>query len=243
MKKGRAKQRKNFWDAEYKKRRVSGAQRPHLALSTEPAEDLIAFTRFLERHYGKKFLNVTAQALDIGCGNGRNLIYLARSFGMRGAGFDISQAAIAEARVAAGTLPLKFFTASLTQPIPLPDASVTIALDMMSSHVLKRAERETLRDEILRLLRADGWLFFKSFLLEEDAHAKRLLSEFPGPEEGMYVHPEIGAAEYVWSENAVHDFFEPYFTVHHVEKSHKHRHADGSAWKRRTISAYLQKSS
>jgi hypothetical protein len=132
-------------------------------------------------------------------------------------------------------------TGSLAEPIPLPDSSVTLALDMMSSHVLRRIEREALRAEIVRTLRPNGWLFFKSFLLEEDANAKRLLREFPAQEKGMYIHPEIGVAEYVWTKNSLRDFFEPYFTVHKIEKSHKHQHADGTAWKRRTISAYLEK--
>lgn len=237
MKKGRG-----FWDTEYKKARKSGPQGPHLTLSDEPAEDLMKFTRWLEREHGKRFLNVTAQALDLGCGNGRNLVFLAKEFGMRGVGYDISKVAIESAKKAAEGLPLKFSVRSLAEPIPLPDTSVTIALDMMSSHVLKKVEREALRSEILRVLRPEGWLFFKSFLLEEDAHAKRLLREYPGPEEGMYIHPEIGVPEYVWTEEGVREFFEPYFTIHRIEKSFKHRHADGSAWKRRTLSVYLEKS-
>lgn len=230
------KKKKDFWNKEYR----TGA---HLALSDEPAEDLQKFTRWLERQYGRKFLNVTAQALDLGCGNGRNLIYLSKEFGMRGVGYDISAEAIAQAKKAAQELPLQFSVQKLQESVPLPDASVTLALDMMSSHVLKRAERETLRGEILRVLRPGGWLFFKSFLLEEDAHAKRLLKEHPAEEEGMYIHPEIGKAEYVWTEETLREFFEPYFTVRDIEKSHKHRHADGTAWKRRTISAYLEKTS
>lgn len=228
------KKKKEFWDSEY--------SRPaHLALSDEPAEDLEKFTRWLERNYGRRFLNVTAQAVDMGCGNGRNLIYLAKTFGMRGVGYDISATAIKQAKAAATELPLQFSVQSLAEPIPLPDASVTIALDMMSSHVLKKVEREVLRSEVLRVLRPQGWLFFKSFLLEEDAHAKRLLQENPGPEDGMYIHPEIGVPEYVWTEEGLREFFEPYFTLHKIEKSHKHLHADGSPWKRRTITAYLEK--
>ena len=59
-------------------------------LSDEPAEDLEKFCRWLERNYGKRYLNVTTRALDLGSGNGRNLIYLAQNYGMRGIGYDIS---------------------------------------------------------------------------------------------------------------------------------------------------------
>jgi SAM-dependent methyltransferase len=226
---------KDFWNKQY-------TNATHLELSDEASEDLMKFTRFLMRESGKKDLNVTTKVLDLGCGNGRNLIYLSQEFGVHGIGYDTSDVAIRAAKVSAKDLPLSFEVRSIAEPIPLPDSSVRIALDMMTSHFLLRAERETLRAEILRVLKPGGWLFFKSFLLEDDANAKRMLRESPGPEEGTYIHPEIGVPEYVWTEEALVDFFEPHFTIHKIEKSHKHRHADGSAWKRRTISAYLQKS-
>ena len=66
-----------FWDQEYTKAE-------HLALSTEASDDLEKFTRWLERQTKRTILNPTSSAIDLGCGNGRNLIYLAQSFGMRG---------------------------------------------------------------------------------------------------------------------------------------------------------------
>ncbi len=231
------KKKSAFWNQQYK--------RPtHLKLSTEPSEDLEKFTRWLMREFGKKFLNVTTMAVDLGCGNGRNLIYLSENFGVFGVGYDTSREAIlqARARTEASQLPLVFEERSIAKPIPIGDASVTIALDMMSSHVLREAEREALRNDVVRILKPGGWLFLKTFLNEEDQHAERLLKENPGPEEGMYLHPEIGVAEYVWTENAIREFYEPFFTIRKIEKSHKHEHADGRAWKRRTVSVYLEKS-
>jgi len=229
-----AKGRKDFWNQQYK-------SPTHLALSEEPSEDLEKFCRFLERKNGKALLNVTTQAVDIGCGNGRNLIYLAKTFGMRGVGYDLSKDGIAWAEKNAVGLPLKFFIQDLRKPIPLPDNSVTIALDMMSSHILKKEEREALMYEVLRVLRPGGWLFFKSFLLDDDANAKRMLREAPGPEEGMYIHPEMGHAEYVWTLQAIREQYQDFFKIHKIEKSFKHRRIDGSPWKRRTVSVYLEK--
>jgi SAM-dependent methyltransferase len=224
---------RDFWNREYQ-------TSEHLALSKEPSEDLKKFTRFLERHYKREFLNPLAQALDLGCGNGRNLIYLAENFGMRGVGYDISDVAIGEAEKSSEGLPITYEARSIEEPLPQKDTSVTLALDMMTSHFLKKEAREHLLKEILRVLRPGGWLFFKSFLADEDLHTKRLLRDNPADEEGAYIHPKLGVYEYTWTEEGLREFFEPNFEIHKIEKSHKHI-IKGRAGKRRTVSAYLQK--
>ena len=125
-------------------------------------------------------------------------------------------------------------------PLQVRDESQTIVLDMMTSHFLKSAEREQLKAEILRVLRPGGWLFFKSHLAEEDLNVKTLLREHPADEENAYIHPRMGVYEYVWTEDAVREFFEPDFEIHKFHKSHKHIRR-GRAGKRRTFSAYMQK--
>ncbi len=241
--------KKDFWNEQYSKP-------THLELSDEPAEDLQKFCRHLERTSGREFLQVTTRAVDIGCGNGRNLVWLAKTYGVHGLGYDASSVAIDDARKASHALyeeqvatgyvgpeRLNFIVQNMNKPIPLGDASCAIALDMMASHVLKSAEREALMYEILRVLKPNGWLFFKTFILEEDLIAARMLREFPADEPGMYVHPEIGIPEYVWTVPEIKRQFGDYFDIVKIEKSFKHKHADGRAWKRRTACVYLQKNS
>lgn len=222
-----------FWDTEYKK---SG----HLTLSTEESEDLAKFTRFLEREFGRKYLNPIASVLDLGCGNGRNLIYLAESYGMRGVGYDISSQAIMQAKKASRDLNLQYTVRSIAGKIDLPDNSQTLILDMMTSHFLNEAERAILIAEIKRVLKSGGWLFFKTFLLDEDTHAERLLRENPAEEAGSYIHPKIGVAEHVFTEQEITDLLGDDFFVHKVTKSHRHKATGGGA-KRRSISVYAQK--
>lgn len=231
------KQNKNkgggFWNKEYKKGE-------NFSLSTNPSEDLIKFTRWLEREYNRKFLNQTASILDLGCGNGRNLIYLSQTFDARGIGFDISNEGILLARKASENMPLKYETCSITEPIPLPDKSQTIVLDMMTSHFLNNEERAKLISEIARVLKPGGWLFFKTFLKDEDAHAKRLLRENPAEETGSYIHPKIGVAEHVFTEKEIEEMLKKDFTIHKITKSHSHKNR-GQAFKRRSISVYAEK--
>lgn len=222
-----------FWNKEYR-----GAS--HLALSDNPSEDLMKFTRWLEREHGREFLNRTASVLDLGCGNGRNLIWLARNFGTRGVGYDISNEAIALAKKLSEGLTIEYGIRSIALPFPLPDNSQTLVLDMMTSHFLKATERKNLLSEITRVLKPGGWLFWKTFLLDEDLHAQKLLRENPADEAGSYIHPKIGVAEHVSTEQEITEMLAPHFTVHKIAKSH--RHLDhGRAAKRRSMSIYAEK--
>ncbi len=222
-----------FWDAEYK-------EGGHLALSTNPSEDLEKFARWVEREYGKSLLNVTASVLDMGCGNGRNLIWIAGQYDMRGVGYDISAQAVNQAKRQSQEygLKLSYEARSIAGPIPLPDDSQTLVLDMMTSHFLKSDERTVLIEEIHRVLRPGGFLFYKTFLLDEDTHAKRMIEENPADEENTYIHPKIGVAEHVSTQDEIEELYGKFFTIHKVHKSHRHR---GKGAKRRSITLYMQK--
>jgi SAM-dependent methyltransferase len=222
-----------FWDQEYK--------RPtHLSLSDDPADDLEKFTRWLERNDGQHVLYRGNTVLDLGCGNGRNLLYLAEQFGVKGIGYDLSETAISQAKSKAGRLPLEFHKRTIAGDLGLPDRSAMLALDMMTSHYLNAEERRHLRNEIERVLEPGGFLFFKSFLAEGDLHTERLLREHPGKDPHTYIHPKIGVPEYVWTEDRLREFFGGPFHVRKIYKSHKHL-SHGKAFRRRTIVAYLEK--
>lgn len=223
----------SFWDREY-------TNPDHLSLSDAASGDLLKFTRWLERQTKRTILNPTSSVIDVGCGNGRNLIYLAHSYGMHGVGYDSSAAAIKAARALATDTNLGFFVRSMAGSLDVADDSQLLALDMMSSHFLPGDDRTTLRDELFRVLKPGGYLFMKTFLKDGDLHTERLLAEHPGTEPGSYIHPVIGVPEYVYGESELRDFLEARFIIHNVYISHKHV-SRGKARKRRTISVYAQK--
>lgn len=222
-----------FWDHEY----ASGG---HLKLSEAESGDLSKFTRWLNRQKDATPLQNGQTALDLGCGNGRNLIFLAKNFGLSGLGYDTSSAAIATARKLSGELPINYEVRSISGRLEIPDASVDLALDMMTSHFLGEAERLELRDEVHRVLKPGGWLFMKTFLRDGDLHTKRLLAEYPAKEPNSYIHPVIGVPEHVYSEEELVEFLSEKFIVHKVYRSHKHV-SQGKARKRRTIAVYAEK--
>lgn len=223
----------NFWDHEY-------SNPENLKLSADQSEDLEKFVRFMIRTTNKEYLNELTDVLDVGCGNGRNLIYLSRTFGNSGTGYDISSAAISQAKAASAGLPLSYEARSIAGTLSLPDNSVGIALDMMTSHFLNKAERLLLREEIFRVLKPGGFLFMKTFLKDGDKHTERLLQEHASKENDTYIHPVIGSAEFVYSEVVLLDFLGERFEIIKVYRSHKHI-LRGKARKRRTVSVYARK--
>ncbi len=222
-----------FWDQEY-------TNAEHLSMSVEAGSDLKKFTRWLERQTKRTLLNPTSSAIDMGCGNGRNLLYLAKEYGMHGVGYDSSSAAIKEAKTISEGTNLRYEVRTMAGAITEPDNSQTFALDMMSSHFLKKEDRAMLRDEVHRVLKPGGWLFMKTFLKDGDIHTKRLIAEKPGTEDGSYIHPVIGVQEFAYGEQELIEFLEEKFIVHKAYPSHKHV-SKGKALKRRTISIYVQK--
>lgn len=228
----RKNKKKKFWEKEYKDKK-----RGIFTLSENPSEDLEKFTRWMERNFGRKFLNPLSSVLDIGCGNGRNLVYLAQNFGTKGVGIDISSEAISRAKNLSAGLPISYEVKNISKGIPfIADKSQTIVLDMMVSHYLKEEDRDHLVSEIHRVLKPDGWFFWKTFLLDGDTHAERLLKESPAGESGTYIHPIIKLPEHVFTEKEIREILEGKFFIHKIHKSY--RHTEG---KRRSISVYAQK--
>lgn len=222
-----------FWDQEY-------TNPKHLKLSSKESEDLAKFTRWLIRRERQDLLTEESSTIDAGCGNGRNLIFLAQEFGMKGIGIDISSAAIAQAKKASEIYDIIYHVDSAEKPMPAENNTQALALDMMTSHFLNKTGREKLRDELYRSLKPGGYLFMKTFLRDKDLHTERLIREKPGPEEGSYIHPVMGVAEHVYSEKELVDFLSEKFIVRKIYRSHKHAFK-GRAKKRRTISIYAEK--
>ena len=228
----------HFWNKEYKAGRSAKRHGAHLALSLTPSEDLEKFLRWYEREYHSPLLSTHTSVLDLGCGNGRNLIYCAKEFGARGLGIDSSNEAITQAKSAQSDLPLSYVVQSIGLPLPAPDQSQDLVLDMMASHFLNKEERVNLRMEIARVLKPSGWLFLKTFLLDEDSHAARLLREHPADEPGSYIHPEFGGVEHVFTEEEIREDLALYFDIEKITKSHRHK---GPRGKRRSMSIYARK--
>ena len=232
------KSNKKFWNKEY-----DAKSEKNLAISTNPSGDLINFLKWFDKYDTKYIADLSlgegSYVHDIGCGNGRNLIYLAKEFSMVGSGFDISVEAIEGAQEHSAGLDLEYTARAMDGTIDLPDNSVDLVLDMMASHFLDSKGRDKLRSEIVRVLKPGGWLFYKTFLLDGDRNAKKLLREHPADEGGSYIHPNMKVAEHVSSSDEIINDYGQLFKIHKIIKSHNHI-KNGRANKRRSVSVYAE---
>ena len=229
-----------FWNKEYKSSK-------HLTLSEDPAEDLLTFARWAIRNSEWDPFPQGGFVLDIGCGNGRNIGTMCQDYKMKGLGIDISETALQQASdkfVKSLKIPnLEFRKGAVGDKLDLEDQSVDIVLDMMTMHFLNDAKRKEYIEEIARVMKPFGWMFLKTFILEGDENAKRMIREYPTPdkEHNSYIHPRMKVLEHVFTHDELVELLSPYFIVHKMIKSYKHITKEGKPFKRRTVSVYLER--
>lgn len=230
------KEEKKFWNKEYK-------NSEHLKLSENPSEELAFFANWIEKELGTGAISMM-NILDVGCGNGRNLAYLNEEYRGKGTGFDISEEAINIAKKNyKDKKNISFFVKDIRENIDMENESVDLVLDLMVSHHLTKEEHKKYFGEILRVMKKDGWLLWKTFLLDDDIHAKKMIRESKsqglGKKDNGYIHPEFGFYEYVWSEEEIREYVEPYFKIHTIRRSQAHK---GKGYhKRRYMVLYLER--
>jgi ubiquinone/menaquinone biosynthesis C-methylase UbiE len=98
--------------------------------------------------------------LEIGCGTGRNTVFLAER-AREVVALDFSQGMLAQARERCAGMPVRFVAQDLRTPWPVADATIDIALtDLVLEHI---AELAPIFGQAARVLRPGG-VFFVSEL-------------------------------------------------------------------------------
>ena len=165
------------WDAEYSKnRRISGERPSELAL--EAAKKLI------------KSKGRPIRVLDVGCGYGRDTVYLAKSLGFRVLGIDVSEKAIELAREnAADALARE----AEFKAMDFHELNSIFDVIMVSNlyHLLKPQGRRDLATHAARLLAPGGKLFLNAISTLDTEHYG-IGTPVPNEEnswiDGKYIH-------------------------------------------------------
>ena len=172
----------------------------------EPVKSLKKFAKFLKKELnlrGKDKPFEDFKVIELGCGEGKNLAYFAER-GANCTGFDISSAAIENAKQSCANLDINFQVQDVETRLPLTGNSFDIALDIMTFHLIK--DKEAYLKELSRLLKRGAYLFVKTFILDKDKNAKNLIKEF-GDGKNSYTLPDFGIVEQVYYKKDLIDLY------------------------------------
>ena len=209
---------KKLWDEEYQKKNIASSFKGTLSHSV----------KFLLEQFPKKFL-------DLGCGNGRNAIPLAR-MGYEVVGMDISEVALKQA---GDTLELeneevqkraRFILGSMGQPLPFKNFEFDVVMDITTFDILiKPEEIECHRDEVGRVLKNGGYFLYYD-MAEDDLYSLDLLAKSPDGDKGVIYTP-TGIPFKIYSANDIMEIFD-FFEVVAQEKFKFQDTMDGKLWDR-----------
>jgi ubiquinone/menaquinone biosynthesis C-methylase UbiE len=147
----------SFWDREgvlHTGYFVDGADEDYRAAAERSSELLAADAR----------IDHSSSVLDVGCGCGNFLVYLAKRFGCRGEGLDLSEERIKFARgtlAGQGQLQIDFRAGSATQ-LPYPPDTFSHAVSQDALFLVPNKPRS--HAEVYRVLQPGGIFAFSDFL-------------------------------------------------------------------------------
>lgn len=225
---------RDVWEREYLNPKL-------IVTGDEPQKDLKKFLKFLRR---KEDTELTGLAVvDLGSGTGKNANYLA-SLGNHVTGIEIARNAIeiADERAKDEGINVTYLHQSFGEPLPFPDASVDLVLDIMSSNSLNEEERALYLRETHRILKPNGHMFVRGLCKDGDKNTKNMLKLHPGEEYDTYVNTEMGLTERVFGEADFRTLYGAYFTILELEKKSNYARFNGTIYKRNYWLCYLKKS-
>jgi SAM-dependent methyltransferase len=193
---------KQVWEKEHD----TAESLPSLALA-EPSEGVVAFVEWLGKHGVRR-----GKIVDIGCGKGRNTVYLARQ-GFEVHGIDYIKSAIDKTDERArenNVVPMvRLHQAEIDAPWPFPERFFDAAVDNLSSvDIETQAGRDVYKKELLRTLKPGGYAFV-AVVAAHDVVETELLKISPGPERNSTIWPS-GKFEKVYDEAELREFYKDF---------------------------------
>lgn len=154
--------------------------------------------------------------LELGCGKGRNVIWLAQQK-VNMSGFDFSPTAIAEAKERAHAAGVgdeaSFLVQDATQRWAYDDNVFDFGIDCFATTDIESKEgRAFAISEMLRVIKPGG--YFLAYLLStEDEFHKEMIQKSPADERNAFLHPTTGKFEKTYDEQDIHDTYKDFDVV------------------------------
>jgi SAM-dependent methyltransferase len=171
-------------------------------------------------------------AADIGCGKGRNSIYLARQ-GLHVTAMDFTPNAIRQLQETAAEQGLsdqiRPIVQDITDPWPVAEGSMDLVIDAFCfKHITGHAARVSYKEQLLRALRSRGH-YMISFASIGDGYYGRYVVKHDvvdGEEEHLCIDPANGIESVLYTKKGILRFFAPeldlFEELHHNKPSVMH---------------------
>ena len=190
-----------IWEREHTKQETL----PSMA-SVEPYLGVVAFAEYLTDYQIKP----PRRVVDIGCGKGRNAIYLA-TLGYETYGLDYIPLALDTARQLAEQRDVsdrvRLFLAEIDKPWPFADHFFDVAIDCFSSIDIETKEgRAVYKQEMYRTLKPGGYALV-TVVSANDEIESELIKHYPGEEKNSTLWPDNGKFQKNYDEEELRDFY------------------------------------
>lgn len=192
---------KEIWQKEHTK--VNSI--PSMA-SSEPSSGVASFVEFLK----EKGIR-SGKVLDIGCGQGRNSVYLSEN-GFDVWGIDYIKEALELTKGLADrkSVTLNLVEGEIDKPWPFEDNFFDIEVDSFSSIDIESKEgRETYRDELLRTLKPGGHALV-TVVSADDELESQMIKNSPGLEKNSTVWPDNQKFQKDYDEEELREFYKDF---------------------------------
>lgn len=211
-----------LWDEEYRKLNIASSFKGALSHSVK------FLLEVLGEFSPKSFL-------DLGCGNGRNAIPLAR-MGYNIIGMDISGVALSQAKEklesesAEVQNRVKLILGPIGKPLPFKEKTFDVVMDVTSFDILvEDSEIECHKNEVARVMKDNGYFLYYD-MAEDDPYALDLLDKSPDKDKGVIYTP-TGIPFKIYSESDIARIFSS-FKIIAQEKFKFQDKMDGILWDR-----------
>jgi SAM-dependent methyltransferase len=177
--------------------------------------------------------------LDVGCGTGRNTLYLA-SREVRMVAFDSSARAVELARERArqADLDLECFVHDLTDGLPVADGSVDVVLDVfVYKHQLRPDVRAAYRRELARALSPAGRMLVSLAEPMDGYYSTCPPAGDPSAGPHAIIDPEVGVGSVLFSLQELIDEFSDHFVLEMAWRKQKVGSMHGGEYTRHTLAS------
>lgn len=212
---------KEIWEIEHKSAKALPSETSRS--SFEPSSNVVRFVKFLKKVGIKK----RAKVVDIGCGKGRNSVYLAEcDYEVFAVDYIESALGFLRDRAKAKLVldKVHIYNAEIDKKWPFKDNYFDVALDSFSSiDIETRKGREVYKRELYRTLKPGAYALVMVVSVN-DEWERQLIKESPGQENNSTIWPQNNKFQKDYDEKELKSFYSEFDLVkleEIIKKAHK----------------------